>query len=129
MNQNPINFWQLNSRDIETSVNFFKKVFGWEFSYDKETEIYHVSAKDFPTFFQGGFFKQIDSDDLPILTLFIRVEDIDNKVEMIKKNGGEIIKAPYNLPNGNRICLFKDPSGVILGMVQNFVFYRPCSVC
>jgi predicted enzyme related to lactoylglutathione lyase len=129
MNKNPVSFWQAFSNDKETSMNFFKVVFGWDFNYNEETGIYHISAEDFPGFFQGGFISKNDVDDLPFLTVYIRVDDVDRKVKLVVENGGEIIKPPFTLANGNRICIFKDPTGVIFGMIQNLVFYKPCSLC
>jgi len=129
MNRNPVSFWQFFSNDIEASINFFKIVFEWEFSYNEESGIYQVSAKDFPDFFQGGFISKNNFDDLPFLTIYIRVDNIDRKAELVIENGGEIIKPPYDLSNGNRVCIFKDPSGVPFAMIQNLVFYKPCSIC
>jgi len=129
MGKNPVSFWQFFSNDKEASMNFFKTVFEWDFEYNEESGIYHVSAKDFPGFFQGGFIGNNDSNGSNFLMVYIRVDDVDKKAELVLENDGEIVKPPYNLPNGNRVCIFKDPNGIKFGMIQNLVFFKKCSIC
>ena len=56
---------------------------------------------------------------LPFLTIYIKVDDLDAKVKLIEDNGGFIVvDPPLDLPSGSRICLFNEPSGVTLAMIQ-----------
>ena len=55
---------------------------------------------------------------LPFLTIYIKVEDIDEKAELVKDHGGFIVEKPFDIGGGYRICLFNEPSGVTLAMIQ-----------
>ena len=46
------------------------------------------------------------------------MDDIDAKVKLIEEAGGFIVDPPLELPGGSRICLFNEPSGVTLAMIQ-----------
>jgi predicted enzyme related to lactoylglutathione lyase len=46
------------------------------------------------------------------------VEDIDKKAKLIEHLGGYILEAPFEIPGGSRICLFNEPSGVTLAMLE-----------
>jgi len=82
MSSNPVIYWELASHDALKTVEFLKKVFDWDFEYDK-------------------------------------VDDLDTKVKLIEENGGFIVDPPLDLPGGSRICLFNEPSGVTLAMIQS----------
>jgi hypothetical protein len=48
---------------------------------------------------------------------YIYVDRIDNIIEQIETQGGEVIKAPY--PEGNLwVATFRDPAGNVLGLWQ-----------
>jgi uncharacterized protein len=66
----------------------------------------------------GGVFT-LRRAKLPFLTIYIKVDDLDAKVKLIEKNGGTIVDPPLDLPGGSRICLFNEPSGVTLAMIQS----------
>ena len=55
---------------------------------------------------------------LPFLTIYIKVDNIDTKVKLIEEADGFVVDPPLDLPGGSRICLFNEPSGVTLAMIQ-----------
>ena len=118
MSSNPIVFWELASHNAEESVQFFKKAFGWEVEYDRETKIYYIPiAKDDNKFSGGGVFT-LGRARLPFLTIYIAVDDIDEKAKEIEKLGAFIVEPPFNITPRSRICLFNEPSGVTFAMIQ-----------
>jgi len=98
MQKNPVFFWELASHNAEKTVEFLKNVFDWEVELDERLGIYEIPA---------GF-----------ITIYIQVDDIDTKIKLIEENGGYIVEKPPELPTGTRICLFNEPSGVTLAMLQ-----------
>jgi len=58
---------------------------------------------------------------IPFLTIYIQVEDIEWKVELIEQSGGYILEAPFIIPGGSRIYLFNEPSGVTLAMIEKIL--------
>ncbi len=116
--ENPVYYWELASNDAEKSVDFFKKVFGWEFEYDEIIGLYEIPAKGNPNGFVGGGIFTLKRAKLPFLTIYIKVNDLENKMRLIEENGGLIVDKPLELPTGSKVCLFNDPSGVTFAMIQ-----------
>ncbi len=118
MSRNPVCYWELASHNAEQSADFLKQVFGWESTYDQQFGIHEfASGADAGGFAGGGVFT-LRKAKLPFLTIYIRVDDIDAKAQRIVELGGHIVEAPFDLPTGSRICLFNEPSGVTLAMIQ-----------
>jgi predicted enzyme related to lactoylglutathione lyase len=67
---------------------------------------------------QGGGVFTLQNAKLPFLTIYIRVDDLDAKAKLIEESGGFLVIPPRDLPSGSRICLFNEPSGVTLAMIQ-----------
>jgi uncharacterized protein len=116
MSNNPVIYWELASHDAPQTVNFLQKVFDWDFEYDARTTIHELPAELTPV--QGGGVFTLRRAKLPFLTIYIKVDDLDAKVKLIEENGGFIVDPPLDLPGGSRICLFNEPSGVTLTMLQ-----------
>lgn len=117
MSNNPVIYWELASHDSARTVDFLKKVFDWDFEYDAHTTIHELPAELTPV--QGGGVFTLRRARQPFLTIYIKVDDLDAKVKLIEANGGFIVDPPLILPNGARICLFNEPSGVTLAMLQS----------
>ncbi len=116
MANNPVVYWELASHDAIKTVEFLKKVFDWDFEYDERTTIHELPVEVTPV--QGGAVFTLRRAKLPFLTIYIKVDDLDAKVKLIEENGGFIVDPPLELPGGSRICLFNEPSGVTLAMIQ-----------
>jgi uncharacterized protein len=116
MSNNPVVYWELASHDATKTVDFLKKVFDWDFEYDVRTTIHELPAELTPV--RGGGVFTLRRAKLPFLTIYIKVDDLDAKLKLIEENGGFIVDPPLDLPGGSRICLFNEPSGVTLAMIQ-----------
>ncbi len=114
---NPVVFWELASHDAETSVRFFEQVFGWEIAQAPGTILYEVSSRTDEGGISGGIFT-LRQAKLPFLTVYILVDDIEEKARIIEESGGLIIEPPHVISSGSWICLFNDPSGVTFAMLQ-----------
>ena len=118
MKENPVVYWELASNDAEKSIDFLKKVFGWVPEYDKKTGIYELPAGEASRDFSGGGVFTLKRAKLPFLTIYIRVNDIEAKAKLVEKHGGFIVEAPFEINSGMKICLFNEPSGVTLAMIE-----------
>jgi hypothetical protein len=119
MSNNPIVMWELASHDQEKTVEFLGRLFDWGLEFDEDLGFYITQAEpaDREKFFGGGVFT-LGKARLPFLTVYIQVEDIAEKAREIEKLGGYIVEAPHEIPGGAKICLFNEPSGVTLAMVE-----------
>ena len=118
MKKNPIIWWEIASHDAERSAGFLKKVFGWEIKYDKENKIYDFPIPEGESRLMGGEVFTLKKAKLPFLTLYIQVDDINEKAKLIEELGGFILEPPFEISSGSRICLFNEPSGVTLAMLE-----------
>lgn len=116
--KNPVVYWELASHDAKKTTDFLKKVFQWAPEYDKQTGIYELRAGDSRKFFVGGGAFTLKRPRLPFLTIYIQVADIVTKAKLVEKHGGFIVTPPNEIFPGTIICLFNEPSGVTLAMVQ-----------
>lgn len=115
--ENPVVYWELASHDADKSSRFLQDVFGWQMEYDPATTIHEAPGNLAEGSCPGGVFT-LRKAKLPFLTLYIRVDDIEAKARQITAAGGLIIEGPFSLPSGSKICLFNEPSGVTLAMLE-----------
>jgi len=118
MKANSIVWWELASHDAGKTVDFLKKVFGWETEYDETIKCFDFPIPEDSRNLSGGGVFTLKKAKLPFLTLYIQVEDIDEKAKLIEQLGGYILEPPFEIPSGSRICLFNEPSGVTLAMLE-----------
>lgn len=118
MSNNPVVFWELASHDAEKSVKFFRNVFNWNLKYYDKVGIYEIAADD-PQAFSGGGIFTLKKARLPFLTIYIKVTNIEEMARRIQQFGGQIIEPVHEIPGGARICLFNEPSGVTLAIIQH----------
>lgn len=119
--KNPIRWWEIASSDADAVARFFQEALDWELDYDEKTGIYELPAGDASNGLAGGgiFTLKKESKLEPHLTLYIEVEDVDAKAKEIEKLGGSIVLEPFDVPGiGVRICLFKEPMGQMLALIQ-----------
>jgi predicted enzyme related to lactoylglutathione lyase len=119
MNDNPVVFWEIASNDAEKSVKFMEQVFGWKSEYDRRSTIHEFASGEAKAAFAGGGIFTLRQAKVPFLTIYIMVDDINAKVKKIEELGGFIVISPRQpTPGGPTICLFNEPSGVTLGMIE-----------
>ena len=115
---NPVVYWELASHDGVKTTEFMRAVFNWIPEYDAKSTIFEFPAGDSVQCFNGGGVFTLRRAKLPFLTIYIQVADIEMKAELITKHGGNIIEAPFEISPGTKICLFNEPSGVTLAMIE-----------
>jgi len=115
---NPVVYWELASNDAGKTVKFLQNVFGWTPEYDEKTTIYEFPAGDSRLTFSGGGVFTLRRAKLPFLTIYLQVDDIAKKAEMVERFGGFIVESPFEINPGVTICLFNEPSGVTLAMIE-----------
>jgi predicted enzyme related to lactoylglutathione lyase len=119
MQKNPVVFWELASHDMQKSVDFFREVFDWQIEFDDRLGFYVVpDAAPSQAGLDAAVFT-LKHAKLPFLTLYIQVEDINAKAQLVQEKGGFIVEEPFDISPKSRICLFNEPSGVTFAMIQS----------
>lgn len=118
MAENPVCWWELASHDADKTVAFLKQVFDWDLKFDDRLGFYVMPSgeQDRAAFGGGGVFT-LRKARLPFITIYIQVADIEAKARAVEAAGGFIVEGPISIGK-SRICLFNEPSGVTLAMLE-----------
>lgn len=110
--------FEIPASDPEKSIEFFTEVFGWTFSRWGQEEYWLATTgeNDSPGI-NGALIKRRDPQ-MPMVNT-INVPDIDKSMADVEANGGIIVVPKSTIPAMEHLCYFKDPDGVIHGMMQN----------
>ena len=114
------NWVELQTRDAQKAIDFYSASIGWTFQ-----------AEEMPS---GGTYWIGMASGKPvcgILTLdddngvtdpdrwvvYVHVDDLDDAVARIGDHGGEVLRAPWDVPGVGRVAMIRDPGGSELGWV------------
>ena len=102
-------FWHdFMAADVEGAKRFYGELFGWKFKRgEKDEEYEHVSAGDVPI---GGIMKN-PSPAPPHWIGYIAVDDVDQTVTAIQKNGGKVLMKKMDIPEVGQFAYTADPHG------------------
>lgn len=119
MAEHGIFYWnELMTRDAEKAKAFYGKSLGWTFSeMPMESGATYVLATlgDKPV---AGFFPMDEPhfDGVPEHWFaYIAVDNVDERLELAKAHGGEIMRPPFDVPGVGRIAILKDAGGAAIG--------------
>ena len=112
--------FDLYASDPERMSKFYSDTFGWKFEKWEDPEmkmeywLIMTGEKNTPGI-DGGMSRK---SDMPRNVLTIDVPDIDEYVEKIKKNGGEITMEKTAIPKVGWFATWKDPEGELMSIMQ-----------
>jgi predicted enzyme related to lactoylglutathione lyase len=84
----PVVYWELASHDAEKSAELLRAIFGWEPNWDEQIGLYDFAAGEHAARFAGGGVFTLRKAKLPFLTIYIRVDDIQEKARLVQEHGG-----------------------------------------
>ena len=109
-----LSYLHIPAVDVRQSAIFYERVFGWKI---RGRETSHPGFDDGTGHVSGAWVTDQAISHEPGLLPYIYVTRIDDVIEQIKAQGGEIVKAPY--PEGTLwVATFRDPAGNVLGLYQ-----------
>jgi uncharacterized protein len=110
----PVVHWEITARDAGSLESFYREMFDWSV---KDTPIRHRHI-DTGTHvgIQGGIAET--SGTWPSGTMFyVQVDDVGSYLSKAENLGASTLVPPTEL-NGATIGIFRDPQGVVVGLVQ-----------
>ena len=119
MHKNPVVLWELASHDSDMTAEFLRRVFDWDIEMNPRLGFYTMDVDPRDSGFEGGGVFTLKKAKLPFITIYIQLDDIQEKARAVAAAGGYIVEGPTELPGGSWICLFNEPSGVTLAMLQS----------
>ena len=119
MENNKIVHFEFDTDNVDETVHFYAHIFGWKFKkWDGPMEYWMIEGgPENEMGINGGLVKR-DPSSMPTMINVINVDDIDEKIEMIKDHKGEIITEKTAVQGIGWIAYFKDTQGNVFGMMQ-----------
>jgi len=114
---NRVTHFEIPCDNPEKTIEFFKKVFGWNFQQFGTEQYWIVMTGDEKSpGINGAVMKKMNPGQ-PIVTT-IDVVDLDAKAKEIENAGGQIVVPKMPVPTVGWLAYFKDPDGNIHGVWQ-----------
>jgi hypothetical protein len=108
-------WYELSTTDVDSAVEFYGKVFGWEFGGD-----YSRSGKPYRSFSLGGVelggIIPLDPSwgDTPFWLPFVTAEDVDRCTADAVKLGGTVLSAAGSIVGFGERAVLRDPAGAVI---------------
>ena len=115
---NRIVHFELPVSDPETSIKFYTDVFGWTFQkWDGPMDYWMIMTGTGEPGIDGGLMRR--QDPAQPIACTVAVENVDATCAAIVAAGGQIVLAKMPVPGVGWLAYFKDPDGLISGVMQN----------
>ena len=117
--------FEIPADDLSRAKKFYSTVFGWRADEMPEMEYVMIGTTESdengmpkqPGAINGGMLKRQDPVRHPVVT--IDVENMDDALAKVKKNGGQIVREKLPVGEMDFAAYFKDPEGNVIGLWQN----------
>jgi len=106
---------EIPAKDMAKSSSFYKQVFNWNVRTRGNGS---VAFDDTVGEVSGSWVLNRPPLDEPGLLFYIMVDDILATIDLIKKNGGEIVQ-PLGTDHPEITARFRDPGGNVIGLYQD----------
>lgn len=111
---------ELMTRDPEAAVRYYTDVCGWSFdTIPSGDAVYYVAiAHGRPIAGITGMAGMEGVEDKPHWFTYFAVDDVDAAMEQTRFAGGEVLRAPLDVPEVGRVGLVRDPTGAAVGLMR-----------
>ena len=112
----PIVHFEINGIDFRRSEDFYRNLFGWQIQ-DVPAINYGMVDTGVKMGINGGI-GQLDPGEMPFVTFYVQVEDLQTYLDKAVSLGGRIIIPITVVPDMVTFALFSDPDGCRIGLVK-----------
>lgn len=111
-----IHWVDLHSTDIDADLAFIRDGLGLKTqSMPMPTGPYHILNPEGAT--RGGAMKGQNPQAPSMWVAWVAVEDVDQTVERVTRNGGKVLAPVWNAETVGRMAIAADPTGVVFGLI------------
>jgi len=113
-------WYDLLTGDVPAVEKFYAGIFGWEFERVGESgDTYTLILNQGKPI--GGIInieeaKKIDGEQW---LSYLSVSDVDAAVGLVKKNGGKVLRDPFDFKERGRVAVVTDPQGALMVLVRS----------
>ena len=107
----------VTSTDLEKSRKFYSDMFGWEIPPGPE-EFGGYSMASVNGRMVAGVSPSMDPSVPPLWSTYVDVASVDDTLEKVTANGGNVIVPAMDVGEAGRMAVFTDPDGAAIGLWQ-----------
>lgn len=104
---------ELSTSDPDAAWKFYSELFGWEeissMDMGEGTGMYRMYGHNGVMY--GGIYKSQQPGESPAWLHYVGVDNADEAAERVRKEGGQVVNGPMEVPGGDRIAMCVDPQG------------------
>ncbi len=109
--------FEISANAPEKVAAFYKNVFGWKITkWEGPQEYWLVNTGESGNGINGGIFRPREEFTATVNT--IDVPDIDDYIEKVKRNGGQVVTEKMSIPDVGTMAYCKDVEGTLFGIIQ-----------
>ena len=112
----PVQHFEINSRDFRKAQQFYKQVFDWNIQ-EHEGMPYALIAPEGERSIGGGI-GQVQEGQQPGITFYVTVDNLQAYLDRAEKSGGKTVLKPTPIPNVGSCAMFTDPDGNMVGLFR-----------
>jgi predicted enzyme related to lactoylglutathione lyase len=112
----PIVHFEINGKDFRRSEDFYRTLFGWQIQ-DVPAINYGMVDTGVKMGINGGI-GQLDPGEMPFVTFYAQVEDLQLYLDKAVSLGAKIIIPVTVVPDMVTFAMFSDPDGCRVGLVK-----------
>ena len=130
MSMNPVVHFEMPYVDKKRMIDFYAKTFGWEsqmLGEDMENYVLVTTSErgddGFPKrsgSINGGFYQKPEDVIAQYPSIVIAVDNIEESIEKIKKEGGIVLGEPQDIPGYGLYISLLDTEGNRVGLMQPY---------
>ena len=107
--------FQITAKNFDALNQFYKASFGWEIAPGPHENVSSINTGN--TELEGSIIGR--GDFIPdYVSLFIETDDLECLINDCQKNGGTVIRPPFQLENGDQLAIIEDPEGHIITLIN-----------
>jgi predicted enzyme related to lactoylglutathione lyase len=106
-------YHQLTTRDYAKAIGFYRQVFGWQIETSSDSDEFRYSTANFDGDALLGIMdgtRDLADGVSSNWFFFLGSDDVDKTVELVRENGGSVIRDAEDTPYG-RLAAVADPTG------------------
>ena len=108
---NPVVGWQIDAVQPERMIQFYTGLFGWTTVGTHHVQPLHSNSPEGMT---GGIHGTHDPDGQGLLTVSIKVDDVQAYLDRAVQLGGTVVNEAHTVGQGLTIARFADPEGNVM---------------
>jgi len=112
---NPVAWFEVVGRDTARLKGFYGELFDWRLE-DMQEMPYTIADPHGENGLRGGIGPDPSGGEGHV-TFYVEVDDLEPSLARAEELGGAKVAGPIEIP-GNRIALFADPEGHVIGLIE-----------